>query len=62
MPRSGNQWELVPIFSGDYFKGNDAIVIQPLTSAFYEITYCPLTMTSEEKTHEVDLVYVSAPN
>lgn len=51
--RTGNEWQLLPIFSGEYYKGRDALIVQALSIVQYEISYCPLMMTPAGVFHEV---------
>jgi len=52
-------WELKPVFEGIYFSGPDKLEVPAGATANYDVTYYPLTMTSETNKHLVDSVYIS---
>ena len=49
--RTNMLWNLRPSVEGEYFSGADAFVVEPQSTKPYEVTYLPLTMTSEGKRH-----------
>lgn len=54
--RSLVDWELKPVFEGAYFSGPDVLEVPAGSTANYEVTYYPLTMTSDTNKHLVDSV------
>ena len=53
MNRTNQHWHLRPIIDGEYFSGPDTFEVDPQQTRPYELTYKPLTMTSEGKKHTV---------
>ena len=51
--RTNMLWKLRPQVEGEYFSGQDTFVVEPQSTKAYEITYCPMTMTTEGKKHTV---------
>ena len=51
--RSNQQWNLKPIIDGEQWSGPVSFIVEPLQTKQYELTYYPLTMTSEGKKHQV---------
>ncbi|XP_076808093.1 hydrocephalus-inducing protein homolog isoform X2 [Clavelina lepadiformis] len=50
--RSNQRWTLRPLIDGDYWTGADTLVVDAQQSRPYEITYRPLTMTTDGKKHQ----------
>uniref|UniRef100_A0AAV2L4X0 Uncharacterized protein n=1 Tax=Knipowitschia caucasica TaxID=637954 RepID=A0AAV2L4X0_KNICA len=40
-----------PVIEGEQWRGAPVIVLEPLQNMMFEITYCPLTMTTDRKKH-----------
>jgi hydrocephalus-inducing protein len=53
MNRTNQHWHLRPIIDGECWTGSDTFDVDPQTTKPYELTYHPLTMTSEGKKHSV---------
>jgi len=51
--RSNQTWHLKPIIEGEQWSGPVSFIVEPQQSKPYELTYHPLTMTSEGKKHQV---------
>ena len=49
--KSSTLWQLVPVIDGQYWSGANSFEIEPNTYRHYEITYHPLTMTSDNSKH-----------
>ncbi|XP_052229341.1 hydrocephalus-inducing protein homolog isoform X3 [Dreissena polymorpha] len=49
--RSNQAWHLKPIIEGEQWSGPVSFIVEPQQSKLYELTYFPLTMTSEGKKH-----------
>ena len=57
IPNKTNQlWNLKPIIDGEYWTGPITFQVEPQQTKGYELTYRPLTMTSENKKHTVSNV------
>lgn len=56
--RSNQSWHLKPIIEGEQWSGPVSFVVEPQQTKQYEITYYPLTMTSEGKKHQVYLLII----
>jgi len=52
--KSTVDWELKPIIEGAYFSGPDMLEVPAGTTVTYEVSYYPLTMTTENNKHLVD--------
>ena len=54
IPNKSNQlWNLKPIIDGEYWTGPITFTVEPQQTKGYDLTYKPLTMTSENKKHTV---------
>ena len=53
--RTNQLWQLKPIIDGEYWTGPDWFVVEPQQSKPYELTYFPLTMTHENRKHQVNM-------
>ncbi|XP_035827636.1 hydrocephalus-inducing protein [Aplysia californica] len=52
IPNKSNQlWNLKPIIDGEHWTGPITFMVEPQQTKGYELTYKPLTMTSENKKH-----------
>ncbi|ELT89592.1 hypothetical protein CAPTEDRAFT_222082 [Capitella teleta] len=51
MNKTNQMWHLRPIIDGEFWTGADTFDVEPQTTKPYELTYHPLTMTSEGKKH-----------
>ena len=51
--KSTVDWDLKPIVEGAYFSGPDSLEVPAGTTVQYEVSYQPLTMTSETNRHLV---------
>ncbi|XP_055892829.1 hydrocephalus-inducing protein homolog isoform X5 [Biomphalaria glabrata] len=52
IPNKSNQvWNLKPVIDGEYWTGPVSFIVEPQQTKSYELTYRPLTMTSENKKH-----------
>jgi hydrocephalus-inducing protein len=61
--RTNSSWELKPLIEGEFFSGLESFVIEPQSSASYEVIYHPLTMTSvESKQKHVGSVFFPLPD
>lgn len=49
--RTNQHWELKPVIEGEYWTGPVTFIVEPQQTRQYELTYKPLTMTSENKKH-----------
>ena len=45
-------WLLHPIISGEYWTGPECFTVEPGQPNYYELTYHPLTMTSDTQKHQ----------
>ncbi|RMZ93720.1 hydrocephalus-inducing -like [Brachionus plicatilis] len=59
--RTNGQWNLRPIIDGEYFWGLESFSVEANNSSAYEITYSPMTMTSNDKKH-VGSVFFPLPD
>ncbi|XP_070194710.1 hydrocephalus-inducing protein homolog isoform X4 [Littorina saxatilis] len=50
--RTNQQWELTPVIEGEHWTGPVTFSVEPLQTKQYELTYKPVTMTSENKKHQ----------
>ncbi|XP_078527074.1 hydrocephalus-inducing protein homolog isoform X2 [Lissotriton helveticus] len=51
--KTNRSWTLQPIMEGEYWKGADTIIVEAhQQNKPYEVTYRPLTMTTEGKKHQ----------
>ena len=50
-------WTLKPIIDGEYWSGADTFVVEHQQAKNYELVYRPLTMTQDNKKHNVRLPY-----
>ena len=55
--RTNMHWNLRPSIDGEFFTGPDAFVVEPMQTRSYEVSYLPLTMTSEGKKHQGTLFF-----
>jgi hydrocephalus-inducing protein len=55
--RTDVDWKLRPMIEGDYWSGPDVVVVRAQTTHPYQLTYCPLAMTTPENKHVVLTVY-----
>ena len=46
-------WLLHPVISGEQWVGPDTLTIDPGRAGYYELTYQPMTMTSDSHKHQV---------
>ena len=54
IPNKTNQaWHLKPIIEGEQWSGPVSFTVDPQQTKQYELTYHPVTMTSEGKKHTV---------
>ena len=51
--RSNQNWHLKPIIDGEQWVGPVTFDVEPQQTKSYELTYKPLTMTTEGKKHQV---------
>ncbi|KAK7505819.1 hypothetical protein BaRGS_00003090 [Batillaria attramentaria] len=49
--RTNQHWELTPVIEGEYWTGPVTFSVDPQQTKQYELTYKPLTMTTENKKH-----------
>ncbi|XP_068084802.1 hydrocephalus-inducing protein homolog [Anabrus simplex] len=47
--RNSINWELFPVFSGDYFSGDETVSVPSQNTKPYDVVYSPLRMTDEKK-------------
>lgn len=47
--RTNQQWRLQPVIDGEYWTGAETLVVEAQQTKAYELTYRPLTMTTEKK-------------
>ncbi|XP_052816168.1 hydrocephalus-inducing protein homolog isoform X2 [Mya arenaria] len=55
--RSNQTWHLKPIIEGDQWSGPVSFIVEPQQTRQYEITYLPLTMTTEGKKHQGSIFF-----
>lgn len=55
--KSNTQWRLTPIIDGQQWTGPDSITIEPNSPGHYELTYHPLTMTTESTKHHGSIFF-----
>ncbi|XP_053402100.1 hydrocephalus-inducing protein homolog isoform X11 [Mercenaria mercenaria] len=55
--RSNQTWHLKPIIEGEQWSGPVSFVVEPQQTKQYELTYFPLTMTSEGKKHQGSIFF-----
>lgn len=51
--RTNQHWELTPVIEGEYWSGPVTFSVEPQQTKPYELVYKPLTMTNENKKHQV---------
>ena len=51
-------WLLHPTISGEQWAGPDTLTIDPGKAGHYELTYQPMTMTSDAHKHQVRVGWV----
>jgi len=51
--KSSVDWDLKPVIEGAYFSGPDVLEVPAGATVTYEVTYYPLTMTSDTNKHLV---------
>lgn len=51
--KSTEDWDLKPVIEGAYFSGPDMLEVAAGSTVTYDITYYPLTMTSDTNKHLV---------
>lgn len=49
--RTNATWDLKPIIEGEFFSGLESFIVEPQTSASYDVTYFPMSMTTADKKH-----------
>ncbi|XP_046359897.2 hydrocephalus-inducing protein homolog isoform X3 [Haliotis rufescens] len=49
--RTNQNWLLKPVIDGEFWSGPVTIAVEPQQTKSYELTYKPLTMTTENKRH-----------
>lgn len=50
--RTHSEWTIHPIIDGEQWSGSHVLIIAPNHSTHYELTYQPMTMTSENSKHQ----------
>lgn len=55
--KSNTRWLLTPIIDGPQWSGPDSISIDPNSPGHYELTYHPLTMTTENEKHHGSIFF-----
>ena len=55
--KSNTRWLLTPIIDGEHWTGPDSISIEPNSAGHYELTYHPLTMTTESTKHHGSIFF-----
>lgn len=55
--RSNQAWHLKPIIEGEQWTGPVSFSVEPQQTKQYELTYYPLTMTSEGKKHQGSIFF-----
>ena len=53
MNKSAVDWDLKPVIEGAYFSGPEVLEVPVGATVNYEVTYYPLTMTSDTNKHLV---------
>lgn len=51
--KSNTSWLLRPIIDGEYWSGPETLAVEPGQARHYELTYQPLTMTTDAQKHQV---------
>ena len=51
--KTTSPWLLRPVIDGEYWSGPETLSIEPNHHKHYELTYHPLTMTSDTQKHQV---------
>lgn len=51
--KTNQLWELSPVIEGEFWSGPIKFIVEPQQTKQYELTYRPLTMTTESKKHMV---------
>ena len=51
--KSSSLWLLQPAIDGEYWSGPETLRIEPGQARHYELTYHPLTMTTDSQKHQV---------
>ncbi|XP_025115052.1 hydrocephalus-inducing protein-like isoform X4 [Pomacea canaliculata] len=49
--KTNQLWELSPVIEGEFWSGPIKFIVEPQQTKQYELTYRPLTMTTESKKH-----------
>ncbi|XP_077975805.1 hydrocephalus-inducing protein homolog isoform X2 [Styela clava] len=49
--RTNQQWRLHPVIDGEYWTAADTLVVDAMQTKAYELTYRPLTMSTDGKKH-----------
>ena len=60
--RTNQLWQLKPIIDGECWSGADWFVVEPQGNKNYELTYYPLTMTLENRKHQVRIHGCGTPS
>lgn len=55
--KSNTLWRLTPIIDGEQWTGPDSISIAANSAGHYELTYHPLTMTTETSKHHGSIFF-----
>ena len=55
--KSNTTWRLSPIIDGQQWTGPDSISIDPNSVGHYELTYHPLTMTTDSSKHHGSIFF-----
>ncbi|KAL5255873.1 hypothetical protein ACHWQZ_G011188 [Mnemiopsis leidyi] len=55
--KTGTLWTLVPVIEGEYFSGAEQLIVEPGQHRQYEVTYQPLTMTTENRKHNGSIFF-----
>lgn len=55
--KTNSDWLLTPIIDGEYWSGPKTLSIGPTQARHYELTYHPLTMTSDMQRHQGSIFF-----
>ena len=47
-----------PVIDGEFWTGADTFTMDPSSTKTYEVSYKPLTMTFDNKKHQVTVIYL----
>ena len=55
--KSNSEWLLRPIIDGEYWSGPEILSIGPTQARHYELTYHPVTMTTDMQKHQGSIFF-----